>query len=393
MTMGFVGERDLGRTEDPSHSTDYFIIHPPLQPKLEVANYVESEGIAVPHRFKNLADALSSEKKFIIRSEHPQDYAGASDEWIAWNIRDHVFSQIDTVDQDIFEDNLKRLSFRHFGQRYCKYTGISKEEFFSKISYSYWEYLGGENRTIIADNTVKDRYHIFSNAESSKKGGWLRGGYVVIDPEGIKDYSIIRKNEGPINSNFQNIIDFYQKVRRLDKFAGNHCPIVEVQTVGDNCYFLQYHRGIDLSSAPSFTLDRVAEEGEAEAIWVRGATPENGTVVDTNVYYGGYSYDLREEDAALEYHCDVAFRELMIRQRKVQFIREDHLASIADEIVYHHLTVSQLFKPHISIVLTRKDVENLLLKDLGKPSIDFLPHKKVRVISDGRRAFVSSAEI
>ena len=48
------------------------------QPKRAIADYVEQNGILVPRRFASLQDARASGLPIIARSEHPQDYAGAS---------------------------------------------------------------------------------------------------------------------------------------------------------------------------------------------------------------------------------------------------------------------------------------------------------------------------
>src|SRR5688572_21954529 len=76
---------------------DYFLDNPPLQPKSEIADYVEACGILVPKRYVNLKEALASNKPFIIRSEHPQDYAGASG----------VLESID-IGKDKIEEAVKR---------------------------------------------------------------------------------------------------------------------------------------------------------------------------------------------------------------------------------------------------------------------------------------------
>lgn len=73
--MSFKGERD---GIPPIKSADFYLNNPPRQPKREVGDYVEANGILVPRRFVNLDQALSSGKPFIVRSEHPQEYAGVS---------------------------------------------------------------------------------------------------------------------------------------------------------------------------------------------------------------------------------------------------------------------------------------------------------------------------
>jgi|GEM_PF-6212305 len=60
---------------------DQFLENPPLQPKKEIADMLESRGILVPRRFESLAEALEVIKQgreIVVRSEHPQEYAAAA---------------------------------------------------------------------------------------------------------------------------------------------------------------------------------------------------------------------------------------------------------------------------------------------------------------------------
>ncbi len=280
---------------------DHFLAYPPLQPKREIGEYVESKGILVPRRFDNLAAALNSDKPFLLRSEHPQDYAGSSGlgrsifirpedcpgnrlyEPLPTNIDQictystaqliRTITEITSLPQETFERRLFDLDKNDIAT-HCKITGMDQPEFEGDSSFSYWEGLGGINRAIVADNTIEDRYHIFTYVHAPRWGiMYLENyGYQVIDdgkiiyqggsnsfsPEAIKD--------------FVALIEFYETVRNLDQFDPNHCPIIETQTVADQFYFLQYHRTRDKNPV-TFTLDRDLQEGEIPALFVRGATP------------------------------------------------------------------------------------------------------------------------
>src|SRR3990167_1910226 len=57
---------------------DFFLKKPPRQTKAKIAEYVSRFGILVPRRFRNLENAENGKGNYIIRSEHPDEYAGAA---------------------------------------------------------------------------------------------------------------------------------------------------------------------------------------------------------------------------------------------------------------------------------------------------------------------------
>lgn len=181
---------------------DRFLENPPRQPKREIADMLESQGIAVPQRFENLADALEAVRQgreIIVRSEHPREYSAAAGllesyaldtgriekgkafctekgteiDWEKFykkfgsdngetTTKNRIFGSLDTTDQTAFEDNLKKLSLPYV-RRYCEMLGIDTDKFCNGISYSYWEKIGGLNRSIVADSAIPNRYHVFSS--------------------------------------------------------------------------------------------------------------------------------------------------------------------------------------------------------------------------------------
>lgn len=56
---------------------DFFISHPPHQPKQAIGEYVAQNGIRVPRIFGNLPHAITYQEKHpvIARSEHSDEYA------------------------------------------------------------------------------------------------------------------------------------------------------------------------------------------------------------------------------------------------------------------------------------------------------------------------------
>lgn len=392
---------------------DYFLSNPPRQPKKEIGDYVESQGILVPKRFATLSEALSSGKPFLARSEHPQDYAGASDLFYTVKIDQdtleetkrlnerkrgddyrgdgslsdsevflRLVSRLADITQEDFEANLKLLRTRA-PLNYCSYMGISTADFLSQVSYSYWEFLPGHNRTIVADNSIPERYHVLT---TPSKGGSC--GYTIVEKGKIVANSSW-KLPPELYKTIPSLVNLYESVRRLERFDSNHCPIMETQLVGQDQYFLQYHRAVG-SNPSSFTLDREPEEGEEKATFVRGATPKEGLTLRFNFHTQfDREFEARDEDAGLDYTSHI-YREIMARKRKVHFVRAESMYEISAFLAMApHLTISQLFESPVCIAISRNDRNSLIPEFFGpkgkqRPVDQF----DIRVISDGRKAYV-----
>lgn len=392
-------------------SPDYFLANPPRQPKKEIGDYVESQGILVPRRFASLSKALESGKPFIARAEHLQDYAGVSNlflspEFDLYALEESkkpdpqgycvfgtdenkrfisdVLTPLRHMTQDQFEDVVKRFTIDHTTgvSMYCKFMGIPLEAFLGDTSYSYWELLGGRNRTIVADSAIPGRYHIMTSATSD--GGY---GYTIVENGNIVKDSSWRLPPD-LYTSIPSFIDTYEAVRRLPRFDRNHCPIMEVQTVGETHYFLQYHRAAD-SSPSSFALERQPEE-EFEASFVRGATPKDGLILRFILHT---SFDVRdplvrEEEAGLDFTWNYTFREIMTRKRVLNVLSEDSINDISRGIAAKpHLGASELFKSPLCLALEKKDRESFIQGFVGSYE-EPIDQFNVHVISDGRRAYI-----
>lgn len=414
--MSFKGEREVNLSD---RSADFYLNNPPRQPKREIADYVESKGILVPRRFANLDQALSSGKPFIIRSEHLQEYDGVSNllkslkitrEQIGMNrgrygselremewdyvFRHHpdqrmlrleaegkIIAQLGNISQDRFEDNLKNLSRRNIDE-YCRLQNINSRKFFSEISYSYWELLKGYNRTIVVDSGISGRYHIFTT--TTTPNGERQFGYTIVeDGKIIPDISYLLLEE---DLTLLSSVSFYESVRNLGHFDKNQCPLVEMQTVNGNHYFLQYHRGTDINPS-QFKLEREAEKNEIKATFVRGVTPKEGMIVKVNFHSGNENNSLRQEDGAIDDPALNIFTELMVKQRKLQISIAASMKDIAVSAADEHLPKSILFKPLISVILKDREVASLFEETfLDDPNSAL--QIQVRVVSDGRRAYI-----
>ncbi|MBI2029789.1 hypothetical protein HYT02_05205 [Candidatus Gottesmanbacteria bacterium] len=296
---------------------EYYLQHQPLQPKLEIANYVEQQGGLVPRRFVSLQEALESKRPFFIRSEHPQDYYGVSgllasrvidDQRIAraitacqeglgfdidWRVVDsnrsntrvlfdtenQLIARISEIPQVDFETGFARLNLDMI-EFYAKHMGIDPEHFLADISYSYWEYIDGYNRTVVADSAIEDRFHVMTNRSNNKQKGDFVDCYCIVENGQIiyKGPSYAREFPEFLQRGVITATDTYQQIANLERFDPKRRPIIEMQGPIENPdinYFLQYHRGTEFRPS-TFTLNRNASKGEIEATFCRGATAEKG---------------------------------------------------------------------------------------------------------------------
>lgn len=398
-----------------SNPTDYYLLHPPRQPKAEIAAYVESQGISVPRRFSSLKEAIESGKPFIVRSEHPAEYAGPAGLLTSVKVNPQ---EVDEVKQlmaqhpEYFRDRNKLKSEMLYRREffalliieylqdgsqtkfetelidldredieiYCKSHGLSKEVFTQDISYSYWELLGGTNRSIIEDDAVEGRYHVFSTV-----AGCIGCDYSIYDNGCLVPIVSVRSKE--THENIDQIVAFYERVRRLPRFQTGHCPVIEMQTVeGNQQSFLQYHRMYD-SKPAEFSLDRPCGEGEVEAFFVRGATPPEGIVYPV-VLYGERNFDPNGAHCQIAPHWGAIGR---IYDTKMQaFLYHKETPELfANTVGTRHIQIIKMFGPGIFAVLdlsalgidVRKFIKEAI--DTRKPIIT-----PFRVVSDGRKAYV-----
>lgn len=414
--MSYRGEKAIEPDLNPSQSKDYFISHPPFRPKKDIADYWESKGKLTPRRFDTLEAALLSGNPFIIRSEHPQDYdstgvPGLLDSFpispirianakkvvnkdfknIKWNEtpmsgRDinsaEVIAQVGEIDQEQLEAKLKELSERKIA-RYLQLTGIDRDAFLREISYSYWEYLGGINRTIVADSTVHSKYYIFGSSTDNYSGKDLGSSYHVLE-----DGEISRsKTTGGLVEDIKDLrqsTELYESLRNLDGFDPNHCPIIEAQSLNGQHFPLQYHRARDFHPA-THRLEREKTSEEQEATFVRGSTPQEGTVFDVNVYTRDQAQSsLLSDESALDFNLDQVHTGAMASRRKLQLVVIDDVLRLGIMLNGRHMTTSQLFKPEITIGVE----DDSLPKRVYSRHADGDNKLTVKVVSDGRRAFL-----
>lgn len=408
---------------------DFYLANPPSQPKAEIADYVEQNWILVPRRFKTLKEALASWKNFIIRSEHPEEYNWASGllesfefniDYLKW-LSDKDIDEIKGIDieklktdiilkrnwwlqrrdelllkryiyfyiNELTDNEIKELlivfSYRII-KRYCEFLWKNIDDFIKWISFSYWELLDGYNRSIIADSSVKWRYHIFTHKEESHYRNYVVWDNWVLLINWRPTRENTRLNE-ELSSWLLDVIEFYEQVRNLENFNPNHCPIVEFQTFEWQNYFLQYHRTRNFENA-DFILDRPLEEWEIEAEFVRGVTPQEWIEVDFTVYDLQHQLDIDDHSCNIIPTNNLVYDELV--SRKIPL----HLSiKWLDNFISHwnwwHLLKSTIFKPWLKIVLPEWSFD----EDWYKPYYEYSKKTwkksimRVRIVSDWRKAY------
>ena len=66
----------------------------------------------------------------------------------------------------------------------CAYLCLDKTSFLEDFSFSFWEELAGANRMVVADSSIRGRYHITTNNERGKTIN-----YIIFENEkGLKKY-------------------------------------------------------------------------------------------------------------------------------------------------------------------------------------------------------------
>lgn len=371
-----------------SLESDYYLVNRPRQPKAEIADYVEGEGFLVPKRFTSMREAVISRLPLIVRSEHPQDYDGASEilysptpdnsqRNLMLNISQTEYEQLITT------DIADRIAI------YCSTVGLKPEEFAKDISYSYWQRISGLNRIIVADNAIRNRYHIFTSDRimgEIDNHSIVEGGTIVFNGPKVMDLKL--------TESFPALIDFYEQIRHLPRFNSSHCPIIEAKTHDGKIYFLQYHRTRDFAEA-EFVLDREPEDGEIGPLFVRGTTPPEGKTYDVRV--GGFESCRTDciagkNKSCLGGNCLALFHGIQSIKKELLFIMY-YLSNIPKGVpVAGHFMRSILFKPEISIVVDYESVISKILSHFaGFDRNDYTTKPTsipLRVIADGRKAYI-----
>jgi hypothetical protein len=380
--------------------TDYYVTNPEKlngQPKRSIADYVESCGFLVPRRFIRLAEARRSGLPIICRSEHRDEYDGPSGLLLSPALNEFpATGDIDELKRLV----LQRVIAEMHIEEYCALIGSDAKRFRDEISFSFWEMMGGHNRTVVADSSIPNRHHVMTYL--AKDHIELFNNYAVVE-DGTVLQSFGSTLTEELVQDVPRLIQTYENIRHLPRFDPNHCPIMEFQTLGKKDYFLQYHRTRDFQPATFRLVDIPLEDRGIQALFVRGATSPEGIVCKTAAYYVNNPADtarergLPEEDASFDKPPHDIFSEVMVRRRKAQMIDSHSLEQTASNFVCGHNPRSKLFKPGLSVIvnmITRLEGRSLLSVDDWKRIVKNArdsgedQYLNIRVISDGREASV-----
>ncbi len=375
---------------------DYYSQNPDRlegQPKRTIGDYVAQNGILVPRRFETIQEAKDFGVKVFLRSEHPQEYDGASGLLNSFDLPSPDFgitksSSIQEVKKQYFANEEKDPTRSKY-IRYCNLLGLDQDQFKEETSFSVWEYIDGVNWTIVADSSVPDRYHAMRYHETS--GGRVLRYSIIDNLEISKSYG--KNLPRDADESIEDLIALYEEIRHLDHFDSDHCPIMEFQTQEGKNYFLQYHRTRDFVQS-TFTLDREMEEGEVLIPFVRGATPESGETYRVIVHTKDFStgdLSLDNLDGAYDIHTNTVFSEIQTRKRTVQMIATKYFDFDFDKVVTSHISRSKLFKPQISIVHHKNDLipegkwNQLMNIGLQEKKTAYIT---VKIVSDGKKGYM-----
>ncbi len=374
---------------------DRYLEKPPMQPKAEIGRYVKQNGILVPEIYDSYSDAKKSGKEIIARSEHQNEYNGASG--LFESICSDNCELFDAKNEKTFRKNAlenESLDFECVARKYCNYLGINITEFKNDFSYSFWEYLEGINHAIVADSSIRGRYHIMSREKKPKSKNY----YTLIENGTVLGYNSLplAKQTPKLIRMVKELIETYEKIRNLENFNPIHCPIIEFQTFNDKNYFLQYHRTIDFCPA-DFILEQAPFKNLIKADFARGATSKDGIELKIIIATGGDKLR-KKEDGTIHFSFAGMYSELMVRKKIINFFPNSPgklLEETLWDFAYGHASRSQMFKPKVSIItdlykLISKEEYNKAFEEAfeGKNTQKF----RFFVISDGNLAFFQRIE-
>ncbi|MEK7152446.1 MAG: hypothetical protein AAB834_00735 [Patescibacteria group bacterium] len=347
------------------------------QPKREIGDYVESEGMPVPARYASFDDTLEAVgqgRTVMVRSEHRDEYDGPSGllntcllNQTAIDYRLGLLGELlyggvspDEALRQFKNSLLQAESVR----RYLAITRQQADQFSLGVSFSFWRYIPGTNITMVADDAVADRYHIVAKAtDENGHSGWItnQAGIAAQAHDPSRLISLKKRAE---------LIRLYESVRNLPRFSSQECPIMEWQLDHNDAYwFLQYHkaRRFQPYRGRIAAADYPAVEGWRKAYIVRGALGPFAALQAAIGYPFDYgvsesSYGLPEtESASFDLALpDPALSEVLSRRRTAYFAAHDFPA-LYQKLADGHEARSHWFKPQASLALGRKALSVLPL--------------------------------
>ncbi|MDB5169700.1 MAG: hypothetical protein JWN82_96 [Candidatus Saccharibacteria bacterium] len=417
-----------------------------LQPKLQIGNYVESAGFAVPLRFETFDDALDSVRHggaIIVRSESPYDYSGpsgllsshviSSESIVAGKRLQSFFPSLpdeqglvmgeaailpfrgtDKAGAGIHDlqeiiigkslerqpaETLKLLSRLNLhepaAKRYMEVTQDRRLLDSAESCFSFWEYIPGTNVTLVADDVMSNNYHLVgSNRIDLQQFG------AIVNGEGsVKRYTSL----APLLANqhaLEDMVRVYEGIRELPPFTPGDCPLMELQVdAKGHIWFLQYHKGRQYRPAPAELSedDYPTSEGWIRLDAVRGAIGALTTVKAAVSYPPGYGTGRFSplpltEEASLGFKHDSGLHEALAH-RRTAYVSGRGFAGVYDGMSNGHELASQWFKPQVSVAYdaTRHNIipaplHNAMAEITARG--DHMARVALDLATDGREGFL-----
>ena len=412
-------------------------------PKRTIGDYAQRAGIPVPRRFATVQEALATGRPFILRSEHPIEYDGPSGiftshvvtpERIGESTRrvrdagldlpdlramdekrlrqlkqehgefselDILYARIATDDPGKFQEQLRAYDrLQRYVHRYCRLRNLSAESVLDGLTHTAWELLPGYNGTVIEDNAVPGRHHLFFHRANFKYSfnESFYNNYIIVENDTPRPVLSPEQLAPDVAAVVPQVIRMYERVRALQMFDQRHCPIVEFQWTDDTPYFLQYHRTRDKEPA-AFRIEREPTADETPCEFVRGATPPEGMIVNVTTHYASwYQYEPKpsldesqpQEEGVITGDPDWVLKETRVRDHRFYGIYGT-LGTLAFKAsCAYHIPKSILFKPRVSAtignspLLTEEEASSrMLIAKSGRDAT--IP---LHVLSDGTRCYI-----
>ncbi len=373
-------------TEDPSR------LH--QEPKKTLARamheYLEQQDLHIPRIFSTLSEARETDVPFLARTEHPLEYDGPS------GLRQSFSSEVLATLGINSEALLRRYDVNHNQssiELFCHHANISVDDFLRDAGFSFWERIPGLNRAVIPDSAIPKQYHI-----ATRRSRGLAA-YTVVENGKIAEH---HGDALPtdVKSGLPRLIEDVEVVRHFPRLDKHHCGIVELQTFDSHNYFLQYHRTRDFVPA-TFELKEAPGAGYAEAMFVRGATPPDGLIVEATVIYArlyrsGFQVTIPQgEEASFGFGKETILYEIRPRERKVQILEVPGTIPMLELVAMGHVSRSLLFKPEVSVIMPKDSVVTPEQKrELYERARETGENQTVQlhVIADGRNAYVKKVD-
>lgn len=405
--------------------TDFYIENPPRQPKQEIATYIESkgiEGIRVPRRY-SLEEAIevSHTSPVIFRTEHPDEYAGASGvgssvvygpEANLQSIED-VLGRLAIVNEEEVKEHYRPAREPKLSELTSGTAPVDDpivDQKYSELSYSAWEVIPGINKTIYRDDVVPNKFHILSgwsktddSGEEASVSNYMQvvNGEIVFESGEKADPELTKANLG--------LIGMYVDITNLERFQTGHSSIMEFQQSSreedrGQQYFLQIHRGRD-GAQVDFELQEMPPGYHCIAN-VRGSTPPEGIQVEFLI--NTFNKDPRHPERCSYYRQDYLQTKQDPRKAKV-VVTKTSLEMLAGNYAMSHFRTDVLTKPELVLFPDKKlpfsnrlydfkfhevsqEFEIRYLEENGRRVRMIDQVFNAHVISDGKKAYISEPQ-